>query len=272
MLLNPDLAAPTSARRAARTLLLLGATGLGALTLGTPASAQTAAPKTTATSAATTQAASALAIEVSAALKGQIVSCPSSLKLSPRAVCLYVKNGASPLRPLIAGKLGARAVGTWKTTGKASTLLVRERVGGPLGAFILLSALNDKESLVVVDAAQAEAAAATSRPATPAGVVKGQPYVLGRDLAGVVNVTSQGGGSYRLTTEDGSVLTATVGRKSAQTGNGTVELPLAPATDGTNLIFPLDGLRALGCTVTPAGNSLTVACGADSIGLRPIVF
>lgn len=270
MLPTPDPAAPTPARRAARTLLLLGATGLGALTL--PASAQTAAPKAAPASAATTQAASAIAIEVSAAIKGQIVGCPSNLKLSPRAVCLYVQSGAPSLRPLIAGRLGGRAVGTWKTTGKASTLLVRERAGGPLGAFVLLSALNDRESLVVVDAAQAGAAPAASRPATPAGVVRGQPYVLGRDLAGVVNVTSQGGGSYRLTTEDGAVLTATVGRKAAQTTSGTVELPLAPATDGTNLIFPLDGLRALGCTVTPAGKSLTVACGADSIGLRPIVF
>lgn len=269
---EPTPASLTPARRAARKLLLLGAAGLGALTLSAPASAQTAAPKAAATSAATSQATSALAIEVSAAIKGQIVSCPSSLKLSPRAVCLYVKSGAASLRPLIAGKLSGRAVGTWKTTGKASTLLVRERADGPLGAFLLLSALNDKESLVVVDAAQAAAAPAAGKPATPAGVVKGQPYVLGRDLAGVVSVTSQGGGSYRLTTEDGSVLTATVGRKSAQTSNGTVELPLAPATDGSNLIFPLDGLRALGCTVTPAGKSLTVACGADSIGLRPIVF
>ncbi|GGO31370.1 hypothetical protein [Deinococcus humi] len=269
---NSDSVALTPARHAARALLLLGASGLGALTLSAPASAQTAAPKPAATSAATTQAASAVAIEISAAIKGQIVSCPSSLKLSPRAVCLYTQTGAASLRPLIAGKLSGRAVGTWKTTGKASTLLVRERANGPLGAFVLLSALNDKESLVVVDAAQAKAAPAAGKPTTPAGVIKGQPYVLGRDLAGVVNVTSQGGGSYRLTTEDGSVLTATVGRKSAQTASGTVELPLAPATDGTNLIFPLDGLRSLGCTVTPAGKSLTVACGADSIGLKPIVF
>ncbi len=153
---NPDSAALTSPRRAARTLLLLGATGLGALTLSATASAQTA-PKPAATSAATSQATSAVAIEISAAIKGQIVGCPASLKLSPRAVCLYAQSAVASLRPLIAGKLSGRAVGTWKTTGKASTLLVRERANGPLGAFVLLSALNDKESLVVVDAAQAKA-------------------------------------------------------------------------------------------------------------------
>ncbi|CAM3159656.1 hypothetical protein DESA109040_00425 [Deinococcus saxicola] len=260
-------------RTPARAMLLSGAMSLGALTLGVaPAQTATPAPKPAASSTATTQAASAIAIEVSAAVKGQIISCPATLKLSPRAVCLYAPSGVASLRPLIAGKLSGRTAGSWKTSGKASTLLVSQKAGGPLGAFVLLSALNDKESLVVVDAAQAKAAPAATRPATPAGVIRGQPYVLGRDLAGVVGVTSQGGGNYRLTTEDGSVLAVTVGRKAAQTGNGTVELPLAPATDGTNLIFPLDGLRSLGCTVTPAGTNLTVACGADSIGLRPIVF
>lgn len=264
---HPKLALLSFRRTPARALLLAAAAALG---VAGSVSAQTAAPKTAAASGATTQAASAIAVEISAVIKGQIIGCPSSLKLSPRAVCLYVQGGAPTLRPLIAGKLSGRTAGAWKTTGKTSTLLVSQKAGGPLGAFVLLSALNDKESLVVVDAAQA--AAATAKPATPAGVVKGQPYVLGRDLAGVVNVTSQGSGSYRLTTEDGSVLAITVGRKAAQTANGTVELPLAPATDGTNLIFPLDGLRSLGCTVTPAGTNLTVACGADSIGLRPIVF
>ncbi|GGL72377.1 hypothetical protein GCM10010840_08150 [Deinococcus aerolatus] len=257
-------------RTSARTLMLAVAASLAAASLSGPSLAQTAAPRPAAASAATTQAASAVAVEISAAVRGQIISCPASLKLSPRAVCLYVPSGSASLRPLIAGKLSGRTAAGWKTTGKTSTLLVSQKAGGPLGAFVLLSALNDKESLVVVDAAQATPTAA--KPATPAGVVKGQPYVLGRDLAGVVNVTSQGGGSYRLTTEDGSVLAVTVGRKAAQTSNGSVELPLAPATDGTNLIFPLDGLRSLGCTVTPAGTNLTVACGSDSVGLRPIVF
>ncbi len=268
---HPNLPHLPFRRTPAQALFLSAALSLGVLLPGA-ASAQTAAPapKPATSSAATTEAASAIAIEVSAAVKGQIVSCPTGLKLSPRAVCLYVPSSVASLRPLIAGKLSGRTAGGWKTSGKANTLLVSQKAGGPLGAFVLLSALNDKESLVVVDAAQAKVAAA--KPATPAGVTKGQPYVLGRDLAGVVSVTSQGGGNYRLTTEDGSVLTVTVGRKAAQTSNGTVELPLAPATDGTNLIFPLDGLRSLGCTVTPAGTNLTVACGADSVGLRPIVF
>jgi hypothetical protein len=260
-------AAPLRVATQALACLALGAAALSgsAHAQGTPA-----APKAT-SSAATARAASAVAVEISAAVKGQIISCPAALKLSPSAVCLYVGSGATTLRPVISGRLSGRTVGSWKTAAKSSTLLVTETPGGPVGAFVLLSALNDKESLIVVDAAQGKAAAA-GKPAAPAGVVKGQPYVLGRDLAGVVNVTSLGAGKFRLTTEDGPALTVTVGQKNAGTVGGTVELPLAPATDGQNLIFPLAGLRSLGCTVTPAGSNLTVACGADSIGLKPIVF
>ncbi|MDV6374058.1 hypothetical protein [Deinococcus arenicola] len=269
----PEMTCPTPVstprRGAARTLLL---TSLGALTLGL-ASAQTAAPakpapttpRPAATSSATTQAASAIAVEISAAIKGQIITCPATLKLSPRAVCLYTQSGAASLRPVIAGKFSGRTVGAWTTTAKTSTLLLSERAGGPLGAYVLLSALNDKETLVAVDAAQV-------RPATPAGVVKGQPYVLGRDLVGVVNVVSQGAGVFRLSTAEGQSLTVTVGRVNAQATGGTVVLPQVPATDGKNLIFPLDGLRSLGCTTTPAGSNLTVSCGSDSVGLKPIVF
>ena len=83
---------------------------------------------------------------------------------------------------------------------------------------------------------------------------------------------SLGAGKFRLSTEDQSPLTVTVGQRSAQTDGGTVELPLAPATDGKNLIFPVSGLRALGCTVTPMAGGLTVACGVESVGLKPIVF
>ncbi len=257
-------------RAATQALVCLA---LGAAALSGPAHAQgvPAAPKAT-TSAATARAASAVAVEISAAVKGQIISCPAALKLSPSAVCLYVGSGAATLRPVISGRLSGRTVGSWKTAAKSSTLLVTETPGGPVGAFVLLSALNDKESLIVVDAAQGKAAPAAGKPAAPAGVVKGQPYVLGRDLAGVVSVTSLGAGKFRLSTEDGPALTVTVGQKNAGTEGGTVELPFAPATDGQNLIFPLAGLRSLGCTVTPAGSNLTVACGADSIGLKPIVF
>ncbi|UQN05987.1 hypothetical protein [Deinococcus sp. QL22] len=234
------------------------------------------APLPGAASAATGRAASAIAVEVGGVIKGQIVSCPAALKLSVQAVCLYSKNPPASLRPLIRGKLAGRALGDWKTTGTSSTLLASERVNGPVGAFVLLRGLSATESLVAIDAVTATAASAAARPATPAGVVKGQPYVLGRDLIGVVNVTALGGNRYRLNAGD-TALTVTVGAKAAQlsggqTTAGNVELPFAPATDGKNLIFPLLGLRSLGCTVTPAGATVTVACGQSSIGLRPIVF
>jgi hypothetical protein len=236
----------------------------------TPPVAQAATPSPQAVSAATTQGVSAVAVDISAAVRGQIVSCPAALKLSPQAVCLYVKSGAGPLRPLIRTRLAARAAGEWKTSGKASTLLVTARVGDPVNVFVLVSALADQEALVVVDAVRPRAAA--TAPAVPAGVTRGQPYVLGSDLVGVVKVTSVGSGKFRLSVVDQPALTVTVGQRKALVGSGTVELPLAPATDGRNLIFPVAGLRALGCTVTPAGKDLTVACGADSVGLRPIVF
>lgn len=242
-----------------------------ALAPAAPAPARPVSPPKAATSGATTQAVSAVAVELSAAVRGQIVSCPAALKLSPRAVCLYVKSGSASLRPLIKGRLSGRAAGDWKTTGRSSTLLVSQKAGGAVGAFVLLSSLADQESLVVVDAVQA-AAAPAARVAVPAGITRGQPYVLGSDLAGVVKVTSLGAGKFRLSTEDQPPLTVTVGQRSAQIQGGSVELPLAPATDGRNLIFPVSGLRALGCTVTPAASGLTVACGVESVGLKPIVF
>ncbi|MBX8465767.1 hypothetical protein K5D85_11440 [Deinococcus sp. RIT780] len=236
------------------------------------APAQTAPAKGGSVSAATDRAVSALAIEVSGVAKGRIVSCPAALKLSVNAVCVYSQSASGTLRPLLKGRLGARASGDWKTSGKSSVLLAAP-AGGKASAFVLLSPMSDTETLVVVDALKAApAASAAPKAATPAGVVRGQPYVLGSDLVGVVKVTSLGGGKYRLSTEDDGLLTVTVGAKSAQAAGGAVELPLAPATDGRNLIFPLAGLRALGCTVTPAGSNLTVACGPDSVGLKPIVF
>lgn len=237
----------------------------------TPATPAPAAPKAT-SSAATTQMVSAVAVELSAAVRGQIVSCPAALNLSPRAVCLYVKSGASSLRPLIKGRLARRAIGEWKTSGKYGTLLVAPQASGAPAAFVMLSSLADQEALVAIDAVQV-AAAPAARVGVPAGITRGQPYVLGSDLAGVVKVTSLGAGKFTLSTEDQPTLTVTVGQRGAQTQAGKVELPLAPATDGKNLIFPVAGLRALGCTVTPvAAGGLTVACGVESVGLRPIVF
>lgn len=253
------------------SLALLGPASLAqtAPAQSAPAQSAPAAPaKAPAASATTNRAVSALAVEVGSVVKGRLLDCPASLKLSGNAVCLYVQTPAATLRPLVKGKLAARA-GDWKTTGKASVLLVKDAPAN----FVMLSALNDKETLVVVDAAPtAKAAAAPTKVATPAGVVKGQPYVLGSDLVGVVKVTALGGGKYRLSNADQGTLTVTVGVRAAQTDAGAVELPLAPATDGRNLIFPLAGLRALGCTTTPNGGVLTVACGSDSVGLKPIVF
>jgi hypothetical protein len=259
-------------------LLLTGFLGAAAAQTQTapttpPPAATPVRPVTgTPVSAATARAVSSVAVEISGTVKGQIVSCPATLKVSISAVCLYVKNAPASLRPLVRGKLGARALGDWKTSGQASSLLVSGTANGPVAAFVLMAPLAERETLLVVDVAQASAAPGAARPATPAGAVRGQPYVLGRDLIGVVNVSPLGNGKFRLARSGGETLTVTAGQKGAQLGGGTVELPLAPVTDGTNLIFPLAGLRALGCTLTAAGTNVTVACGPASVGLKPIVF
>ncbi|MDL2344331.1 hypothetical protein QOL99_09215, partial [Deinococcus sp. MIMF12] len=140
---------------------LLGLSLSGSLSLAAAqtAPATPAAPATSkaTVSAATARAASSLAVEVSGAVKGQIVGCPASLKVSAAAVCLYVKNSPASLRALVRGKLGARALGDWKTpaNSKASSLLVSGSANGPVAAYLLMAPLSATETLLVVDAAQA---------------------------------------------------------------------------------------------------------------------
>uniref|UniRef100_UPI00403F059D hypothetical protein n=1 Tax=Deinococcus sp. VB142 TaxID=3112952 RepID=UPI00403F059D len=244
--------------------------------LAVPALAQTAAPATPAPttakpaqiSLATNRTVSGVAISVSRAAAGQLVSCPSKLKVSRQAVCLYSKQPAAQVRTQIRSTLGSQALGDWKLSGTSGSLLVKD-TAGQAGAYVLSTPLSAQETLLVVDAVTVPAA---SKPAAPAGVVRGQPYLLGKDLIGVVNVVSLGGGKFRLNVAGETPLTVTAGQKTAQREGGNVDLPLAPASDGKNLIFPLSGLRALGCTVTDAPKGVTITCGSDSVGVLPIVF
>ena len=209
-------------------------------------------------------AASALGIEVSGAVRGRLVGCPTALKVSPNALCFYTQGAAASLRPIIKGQLGTRA-GDWKMAGKASSLAV---TSGNTLALVLLAQLSASETLVVVDTP----ATSATRPAMPPGVVKGEPYLLGTDLRGLVNVTSLGNGQFKLERTGQSALIVTATKTAATLGAGSVELPLAPATDGKNLVFPFSGLGAIGCTTAPNGKVLTVTCGANSVGIKPIVF
>lgn len=239
-----------------------------------PAPAPVASPAKplTPASAATNRTVSALAINISKTIQGQILSCPKTLKVSPLAVCLYSKSAIATARSGVRGVVGSQAIGDWKTAGQASSLLVQDAPGGNLAAFVLLTPLAAQETLVVVDAAQAKVATTATKPAAPAGVVKGQPYLLDKDLAGVVNVINLGSGKYRLNAAGQTALTITAGSKTAQRPGGSVDLPFAPLSDGKNLLFPLADLRALGCTVTDNPNGVTIACGSDSVGVKPIVF
>ncbi len=236
-----------------------------------PAPATPATPKAPVRLNVPGNAASALGIEVSAVVSGRLLGCPKALKLSAGALCLYAANSASALRPAIKTKLGTRA-GEWKLSGKASSLAV---TSGKTLSLVLLAEISAKETLVVVDtpaAAPAPSAAAAGRPATPAGAVKGEPYLLGSDLKGLANVTSLGAGQFKLERTGQPTLIVTAGKTSAQLGGGGVTLPLAPLSDGKNLVLPFSALGALGCTSAPNGKVLTVSCGANSVGIKPIVF
>ncbi|WP_425147353.1 hypothetical protein [Deinococcus sp.] len=254
---------------------------LGLAALFSTVAAQTApatppaAPATTTSAAALAvtdaSVASALAVEISGFVKGRLVDCPKTLKLGSSAVCLYAQNTLPVLRPLLRGKLVGRTVGDWKSGvgDKSASLLLK--VGGK-SAFVLLAQLGSADSLVVVDTVRASATPAAVS-SMPAGVVKGQPYVLDSDLKGLVNVVALGGNTFRLSSvAGGQVITVASGKKSATMQSGSVELPQAPVFDGKNLLFPLEGLRSLACTVTPAQNGSTVACGASSANIKPIVF
>ncbi|GGQ96949.1 hypothetical protein [Deinococcus ruber] len=250
---------------------LLVALGLGVLAPLAQAQTAPAAPAPAATSSVPSAAASlssALGVEVSGFIKGRLVPCPKGLKLASSAVCLYTVNTLPSLRSLLRGKLAGRTVGDWKTTpgDKSASLLLKVN---NQNAFVLLAQLSATESLVVLDAVSAKAAAGT---AAPAGVVKGQAYVLDSDLKGLVNVVALGGGTFRLSSVGGQVITVASGKKAASMQSGSVELPAAPIFDGKNLLFPLEGLRSMACTVTPAESGATVACGSASASIRPIIF
>ncbi|ULH16539.1 hypothetical protein MF271_08185 [Deinococcus sp. KNUC1210] len=250
---------------------LLVALGLGVLTPLAQAQTAPAAPAPAATSSVPSAAASlssALGVEVSGFIKGRLVPCPKGLKLASSAVCLYTVNTLPSLRSLLRGKLAGRTVGDWKTTAgdKSASLLLKVN---NQNAFVLLAQLSATESLVVLDAVSAKPAAGT---AAPAGVVKGQAYVLDSDLKGLVNVVALGGGTFRLSSVGGQSITVASGKKAASMQSGSVELPAAPVFDGKNLLFPLEGLRSMACTVTPAESGATVACGSASASIRPIIF
>ncbi|MFC6591207.1 hypothetical protein ACFP81_03625 [Deinococcus lacus] len=204
---------------------------------------------------------SALAVEVSGALSGQLVNCPRALSVP--AACLYVAQPAPAVQATVRSRLGTRAQGDWKAAGAVSSLVVQ---GNSAPRYILVTPLGAAETLVILGQASAPA------PAVPAGVVRGQPYVLDRDLVGVVDVQALGGGQYRLTPQGGQAVVVTAGQSRARRGESTVDLLAVPVTDGQRLIVPVPALRALGCTLSPTGSSLTVACGSGSVGVRPIVF
>ncbi|AWN22537.1 hypothetical protein DKM44_04210 [Deinococcus irradiatisoli] len=253
------------------SLLLAGAAGAQtAPATPAPATAPATTPaKTPLRLDVPSESASALGIEVSAAVSGRLVNCPKALKLSSNALCFYAKGAASSLRAPLKAKLGSRAA-EWKTSGKASSLAV---TSGKTLALVLLAELSASETLVVVDTPASPAPATTGgRPAMPAGAVKGEPYLLGSDLKGLVNVTALSGGQYKLERSGQPALTITAGKTAAVLGSGNVTLPLAPASDGKNLLLPFSALGALGCTSTPNGKVLTVACGGASVGIKPIIF
>lgn len=240
----------------------------GAAFAQTAPAAPAQASSARAAAALPTKAVSALAVTLGKAVSGRLVSCPKGLRVSAQALCLYTKTAPAATRTTVRTALGNLA-SDWKLSGQAGNLLVQSAPNGGIVASVMLLPLGEQESLLVLDSVTARPQAQVT---LPAGAVKGQPYLLDRDLAGVVNVIDLGSGKYRLNAAGQTALTITVGSKTAQRAGGNVDLPLAPVSDGKNLLFPLAGLRALGCTITENGGAATIACGSDSVGVRPIVF
>lgn len=226
-------------------------------------------------SGVTSKATSALAIELGSVVKGRIITCPAPFRLSSGAICLYSKASNAALRPLIKDKLGKQAIGDWKVinNGKTATLLVTplDAKANTIPSYVLLTSLNDTITVVSIDALPAKLVTSTGR-LLPVGVVKSEPYVLDSDLVGLVTVSNLGKGRYRLVIPSQPILTVTVGKTEATLNSGIIKLPLAPGTDGKNLLFPVADLSALGCTVSPLGKSFKIACGSASLTMKPIVF
>lgn len=88
--------------------------------------------------------------------------------------------------------LGLQVVGDWKVNGQLGSLFVKDMVG-KLGVYVLSVLLSVNEILLIVDVVSVFVVV---KFVVFVGVVKGQFYLLGKDLIGVVNVVSFGGGKY----------------------------------------------------------------------------
>ncbi|WP_148234904.1 hypothetical protein [Deinococcus maricopensis] len=215
----------------------------------------------------------ALGVEVSRAIGGRLVTCPAKLNVTAQAVCLYVPGTLDANKAKVKARLGARAIGDWKTSGKTASLVVRE---GNVGSYVLLAQLGASELLVIVDSpkaargalsSQVKTAPATTRPATTP-TSAGATFVNVADLRGLVTATPQTGGVVQLT-RAGGLLIVTPGSTSARTASGAVTLTSAPFQGGAGLLLPVDALKLLGCTVTNAtAGTANVTCGSSKATVK----
>lgn len=246
-----------------------------------PAKSSSAQPKTKVAtspkaSIITDRTTSAVIIKVSKALQSKLVGCPSKLEVSPHGVCLYAKSSLPQTRTTIQSTLDKQVFGKWKNKAKSSSLLIRDRTtkDAKITSFVLLHWMSNTETLVVVDALKKPIPiGSSSTPQMPKGTVKGEAYLLDSDLTGVVTINRLGKGQYIMSVPGQEDITVIAGSTAAQRKGGQIQLNVAPVTDGKHLLFPLSGLSALGCKISKAKKTgITVACGQQSVGVKPIVF
>lgn len=212
---------------------------------------------------------SAAAVQVSGAIGGRIIACPSKLNLSGGAVCLLASGNASSMKTRISQKFAGAVSQDWQTSKGGSNSLVVTSGGGLV--FVLLAQAGPDVLAVVAPPTRGASSTATTSAspaatpaaaAMPAGATRGVPYAKAGDLRGVTSVTVLNSGQYRVGSAT-RFITFTPGSAAGQLAGAPYTLPGVPYLAGGQLYVPVTMLRELGCTVTATAGqpSATVACG-----------
>ncbi len=240
------------------------AAALGLLALAVSAAAQgttqvpapsTAAPGT----AVPTGAAAAAAVELSSAIGGRVINCPSGLRISDQAVCLFASGTVDGFKPRVKARLGERVIEDWKTRAGSKNASLLFKSGEDI-TYVLLAQANSGSVLAVIDAPASSVAGSTSTKIA---------FVAASDLKSLLTV--QAADTVGTFTRLGQSAVVTAGNRAARLNGTSLQLPGAPYAQGGQLYVPVVMLRNLGCTVAePVGNKVSVTCGAKTATLNAV--
>ena len=243
------------------------AAGLGLLSLAAFAAAQattqtpgTQAPATQAPgSAVPTGAAAGAAVELSGAIGGRVINCPTGLRISDQAVCLFASGTVDALKPKVKARLGNRVIEDWKTRAGSKNASLLFKSGNDI-TYVLLAQANPGSVLAIIDAPASGAAGSTSAQIA---------FVAANDLKAVLTV--QAADTVGTFSRLGQSAVVTAGNRAARLNNTSLQLPDAPFSQGGQLYVPAVLLRNLGCSVTePVGSKVNVTCGSKTATLNVV--